>query len=90
MKSALANGSPIIVPAAGRELANPNFTGAGPLYHMLVVRGYTDSTFVTNDPGTRNGNGYVYKQKIIMDAMGDWNGGDPANGAKVVIVVTKK
>ncbi len=90
IKTALSNGSPVIVPAAGRELGNPNFTGAGPLYHMLVVRGYTDSTFVTNDPGTRNGNGYVYKQKTIMDAMGDWNGGDPANGAKVVIVVTKK
>ncbi|MBT6254505.1 hypothetical protein HOI83_04745 [Candidatus Uhrbacteria bacterium] len=90
IKTALSNGSPVIVPAAGRELGNPNFTGAGPLYHMLVLRGYTDSTFVTNDPGTRNGNGYVYKQKTIMDAMGDWNAGDPANGAKVVIVVTKK
>ncbi len=90
IQSALANGSLVIVPVYGRALGNPNFTGDGPLYHMLVVRGYNASrhTFVTNDPGTRNGESYVYNENVIMSAMGDWNDGDPQNGNKVVIVVS--
>ena len=87
IKSQIAAGYPILVPAAGRELGNPNFTGQGPLYHMLVLRGYTDGMWITNDPGTRNGQGYVNDIDVIMAAMGDWNNGDPANGAKVVIFV---
>jgi hypothetical protein len=87
---AISDGYPVIVPASGRELGNPFFTGEGPLYHMLVVRGFTDSSFVTNDPGTRSGEAFVYKKQVLMDAIGDWNNGDPANGEKVVIVVKKK
>ena len=87
IKEQIALGYPIIVPAAGRELGNPNFSGIGPLYHMLVLRGYTKSQWITNDPGTRNGQGYVYDIDVIMSAMGDWNNGDPANGPKRVIFV---
>ena len=87
LKAQIALGYPVIIPAAGRELGNPNFSGDGPLYHMLVLRGYTQTQWITNDPGTRNGQGYVYDIDVIMDAMGDWNDGDPANGAKVVIFV---
>lgn len=87
IKAEIAAGRPVIVPAAGRELENPNFTGLGPLYHMLVIKGYTENQFITNDPGTRNGESYVYDIDVIMDAMGDWNNGDPANGAKRVIFV---
>lgn len=89
IKAEIAAGRPVIVPAAGRELGNPNFTGEGPLYHMLVIKGYTANSFITNDPGTRNGENYVYNIQTIMDAMGDWNNGDPAHGAKVVIFVSK-
>jgi len=85
IKEQISKGYPVIVPAAGRELGNPNFSGEGPLYHMLVLRGYTDELWITNDPGTRNGEEYVYNIDVIMNAMGDWNNGDPANGAKVVI-----
>lgn len=88
IKAEIAAGRPVIVPAAGRELGNPNFTGAGPLYHMLVIKGYTEDKFITNDPGTRNGESYVYDIDVIMDAMGDWNDGDPAHGAKRVIFVS--
>ena len=89
IKAELAAGRPVIVPAAGRQLGNPFFSGEGPLYHMLVLRGYTaDGKFISNDPGTRNGNGYVYSQDVIMGAMGDWNDGDPANGVKRVIFVS--
>lgn len=85
IKAEIAGGRPVILPAAGRELGNPNFTGLGPLYHMLVIKGYTDDKFITNDPGTRNGENYVYDIDVIMSAMGDWNDGDPVTGAKVVI-----
>lgn len=88
IKAEIAAGRPVIVPAAGRELGNPNFTGIGPLYHMFVIKGYTEDKFITNDPGTRNGESYVYDISVIMDAMGDWNNGDPANGAKRVIFVS--
>lgn len=87
LKQFLADGYPVIVPAAGRELGNPNFTGEGPLYHMLVLRGYDATHFITNDPGTRLGQNYTYTIDVIMDAMGDWNNGDPSNGAKRVIIV---
>ena len=85
IKAEIAAGRPVILPAAGRELGNPNFTGEGPLYHMLVIKGYTEDQFITNDPGTRNGENYLYDIDVLMAAMGDWNNGDPANGAKVVI-----
>lgn len=87
IKTHVAAGRPVIVPSAGRELGNPNFTSPGPLYHMLVVKGYTATQFITNDPGTRRGADYVYAFDTIMDAMHDWNGGDVANGAHVIIVI---
>ncbi|MBU0613969.1 C39 family peptidase [Patescibacteria group bacterium] len=85
IKEEIAAGRPVIVLAAGQQLENPYFSGDGPLYHALVIKGYTSNKFITNDPGTKQGNGYVYNIKTIMDAMGDWNGGDPANGPKRVI-----
>ena len=90
IKQELAVGRPVIIPAAGRLLGNPNFRRPGPLYHMLVVKGYTkDGKFITNDPGTRNGANFVYDQKVLMNAIHDWNGGDVNNGKKVIIVVDK-
>ena len=87
---AIAFGYPVIVPAAGKLLDNPYFTGDGPLYHMLVIRGYTKDEFITNDPGTRRGEQFRYKQQHIMDVMHDWNGGDVVNGKKAVIIVKNK
>ncbi len=97
IKRAIADGHVVIVPAAGRELGNPNFTAPGPIYHNLVVRGYTkDGKFITNDPGTRKGEAYVYDQDIVMSAMHDWvpNGArttaanGTADGRKVVLIVS--
>ncbi len=85
IKAEIRAGRPVIVPTAGRELPNPNFSGEGPLYHMLVIKGFTESTFITNDPGTRNGNSFSYKIGDLMSAIGDWNNGDPASGATVAI-----
>jgi hypothetical protein len=88
LKSELSSANVIIVPAAGRKLRNPFYTQPGPLYHMLVLRGFTkDGYFITNDPGTRKGEGYLYPFERIMNAMGDWNDGDPASGEKIVVVL---
>ena len=87
IKQVIVDGYPVIVPAAGRQLGNPNFTGAGPLYHMFVIKGYTADGFIVNDPGTRLGADYFYTFDVVMNAMHDWNGGDVENGAKIVIVV---
>jgi hypothetical protein len=87
LKKYIVAGYPVIVPTAGRMLGNPNFTGEGPLYHALVLKGFTETTFVTNDPGTRRGADYQYDFETVMNAMHDWNGGDVENGNKVVIIV---
>ena len=87
IKEEIAAGRPVIVPAAGRELGNPFFSGDGPLYHMLVIKGYTEDQFIVNDPGTKRGQDYVYDIDVLMSAIGDWNDGDPANGAKRVILL---
>lgn len=88
IKNALTDRKAIIVPVAGRKLKNPYFTSPGPLYHMLVIKGYTkDGQFITNDPGTRRGADFIYPAEVLFNAIHDWNGGDVNNGAKVIIVV---
>lgn len=90
LKQELSGGNVIIVPAAGRKLGNPFYRRPGPLYHMLVLRGYTaDGYFITNDPGTKRGEGYLYPFSRIMEAMGDWDPAlqQPDTNRKVVLVV---
>jgi hypothetical protein len=87
IKLRLNAGHPVIVPAYGKDLGNPNFRNGGPLYHMMVIKGYTDTHFITNDPGTRRGADYVYDFDTLWNAIHDWNGGDVQNGAKVMIAV---
>ncbi len=88
IKQALDKGSLIIIPAAGSQLGNPYYQNPGPIYHMLVIRGYTKNGYViTNDPGTKRGEGFVYKWDVLLSAIHDWNNGDVDNGDKAMIVV---
>ena len=91
IKNEISVGRIVIAPAAGRLLKNPYFTPPGPLYHMVVIRGFDDarSVFVTNDAGTRRGNGLLYPQTVLFNAIHDWNGGDVLHGKKTVIIVGK-
>jgi len=74
IKEIIKTGYPLILPTAGRELGNPNFTGEGPLYHMLVVKGFLeDGSIITNDPGTRRGENYIYDQDVLWNAIADWD-----------------
>ncbi len=87
----LSQGRIVIVPTAGRLLKNSNYTAPGPLYHMVLVKGFDSAkrTFIVNDPGTRYGNGYIYDQSVLINAIHDWNRGDVLHGEKIVIVVSK-
>ncbi len=88
IKHRLAEGVPVILPLYGRVLGNPFYTAPGPDYHMLVVRGYTaDGAFITNDPGTRHGEAYLYRSDILVNAIHDWNGGDVVHGRRAMIVM---
>ena len=73
IKGYLNQGSPIIVPADGYKLANPYFSGDGPEYHMLVIKGYQDNYFITNDPGTKRGADFIYSSENLLDSISEWN-----------------
>jgi len=87
IKKEVGQGRPVILPTAGRELKNPYFRRPGPIYHMVVVRGYTKDKIITNDPGTKRGEEYIYDSDILYNAIHDWNDGDIYDGKKAMIVV---
>jgi hypothetical protein len=100
IKQHLSDNKIIIIPVAGRLLGNPYFTGEGPIYHMLVIRGYTKDKFITNDPGTKRGEEFLYSYGTLINAIHDWpleTGGDRQEinqltmekGEKVLIVINK-
>lgn len=90
LRAELAQGNPVIIPAGGRLLKNPYFSGEGPFYHMLVVTGYDARGFITNDPGTKRGESYWYATDVLMNAIHDWTGvkEEIEKGAKNALVVT--
>jgi hypothetical protein len=73
IKQALSENKLILFPADGRLLKNPYFRSPGPPYHMLVIRGYNSGGFLTNDPGTKNGQNYLYSFQVLTAANGDWS-----------------
>ncbi len=89
IKKELVQGNPVIVPTAGRLLGNLYFTPPGPIYHMLVLKGYNLSGFIANDPGTKRGADYFYPYQILMKSIHDWNNGDVENGKVVIISIQK-
>ena len=86
IKKELDAGRPVIVPAAGKILPNPNFRNGGPNYHMLVVVGYDKNGFITNDPGTRKGEGFRYSFNDLFNAIHNWDAGNILNGRKTYLV----
>lgn len=89
IKDIIATGHPVIVGAAGKILPNPNFRNGGPNYHMLVIIGYDENGFTTNDPGTRNGKNFYYKNDELFDAIHDWNEQNILEGAKNALYFSK-
>ena len=90
IKTEIAAGRPVIVPAAGRLLGNRYFKSPGPVYHMVVVTGYDEDEIITNDPGTQHGAGYRYPADQFWNAIHDFvdrTDEGMATGAKVALVV---
>ncbi|MDO8240492.1 MAG: C39 family peptidase [Candidatus Moranbacteria bacterium] len=97
IKQALRNGQLVMVPAFGQALGNPNYTAPGPIEHMLVVIGYDPATreFITNDPGTRKGDGYRYDENVFFNAIWAYPSGSasvavPTGKLKKAMVVVQK
>jgi len=84
IKEKIADGVPVLIPADGKKLNNPNFKNGGPNYHMLVIKGYDRQKFITNDPGTRLGEGYVYPYETILNSVKN-----PSGEAKSILVLYK-
>ena len=72
IKEQLDQGNPVIAPTTARLLENPHYPHPG--YHMLVIKGYTPNTFITNDNGTKHGEDYEYQQDQFMKALEDAGG----------------
>jgi len=73
IKQDLANNKLVLIPENGQLLGNPNYKQPGPKYHMLVIRGYTSTSIITNDSGTRNGLNYSYSYNTLYNANGEWS-----------------
>jgi len=90
----LEKGKVVLTPMDGRALKNPNFTGAGPERHMILIKGYDYQTkeFIANDPGTRNGENYRYSEKIILGAIRNYKTGHklPFGPLKKEMIVVSK
>ena len=92
LKRAIAQGKPVIVPTAGRILQNPYYSGEGPWYHMLVITGYDQMYFYTNDVGTGHGEHYAFPQSVLLDAIHDWVGKDEKinEGQKIMMTLVPR
>jgi len=87
IKNEINYARPVLVPVYGRGLDNPHFQGDGPIYHVVIIKGYNDSTqeFITNEPGTNYGHNWQYGYDDLMEAMHDFNFGQTIYGDKVAI-----
>jgi hypothetical protein len=63
----------VLLPTNGRLLGNPNYKAPGPIYHMVVIRGYNNGKIITNDPGTRRGLNYTYDFSTLYKATAEWS-----------------
>ena len=84
IKKELVQGHPVIIPTAGRMLNNPYFTPPGPIYHMLVIKGFNNTDFITNDPGTSRGADYSYSYETLEKAIHDM--GIESNQSAMIVI----
>ena len=73
MREFLSLGYPIVAPMSGQDLGNPFFSNEGPVFHALVIRGFENGGFITNDVGTQHGENFVYPEEVLMNALHDWD-----------------
>jgi hypothetical protein len=93
IKKILASGAIVIAPADGTRLNNPNYKAPGPTYHYLLIRGYDQKYFITNDSGTRKGEGYKYTFDTVINALRDYPTGthpEITSERKAILIFRKK
>jgi hypothetical protein len=73
LKNALINNNPILLPINAKLLESQQYINDGPTYHMIIIRGFKDHSFIVNDPGTNNGNANEYTFDVLKRASADWN-----------------
>jgi hypothetical protein len=73
IKQSLADNKLVLWPGNGQLLKNPYYKQPGPIYHMMVITGYNEKGFITNDPGTKRGQDLQYTYDILHTAAGTWN-----------------
>lgn len=88
LKYELAQGRVLLAPMAGQWLVNPYYKPPGPVYHMLLVKGYDAENFITHDVGTARGADFYYTYNIFLNALHDWHDEDILKGARRVLAVT--
>ncbi len=91
LKRALMDNRPILLSINAKLLRTAQYSGVGPTYHMIVVRGFRGDTFIVNDPGTNNGNSNEYSFSDLKNAAADWNEATKSIDAnkKVALIVSK-
>ncbi len=86
VQKVINDGHFIIMTFSGKQLYNPNFKNGGPMYHVVLVKGYKEGKIITHDVGTKNGENYVYTWDVISNALHDYSV-PIENGAKRMIEV---
>ncbi len=74
LKAALDDGALLILPVNGQIVDNPYYGDPAPEHHMILVYAYTETGFLTNDPGTMRGAATEYSIQKILDSIQDLNG----------------
>ncbi len=91
IKQEIDQGHIVIMGMSGQMLDNPYFKSPGPIYHMLVIKGYDATGFVVNDSGTRHGEGFHYSYDNLMQSAHDWPGSaEGLNQSPAVAMVFSK
>lgn len=87
IKEFVQSGKPVLVVAFGKALPNKWYSNGGPEYHALIIRGFTDDSFITNDPGVNRGKNFAFPIGALMNSIHDWNDGNVPNGVPRIMIL---
>lgn len=73
LKIEIIKGLPILLPINAKLLGSSKYLEDGPTYHMIVIRGFREHTFIVNDPGTNTGDANEYSFTTLRKAAADWD-----------------
>ncbi|MBU0648102.1 C39 family peptidase [Patescibacteria group bacterium] len=69
----ITNGNPVIVPTTAAYLKEEKSDYPEMGYHVVVIVGYDQYGFITHDPGTYSGEDFRYSNRVMQNAMRDYN-----------------